>query len=167
MVFFTRLANLKVLKSMLMKILLVAGVLQTKKMQKMLFQELVSLFVMLTIQSFGAASFRPKLPFLQQRQSILPWLMLFVRQYQLKILCWRFNCIISMPNPMTDFCITVHEDNLLAIAIAESLKFTPHTKHIAIKYHHFHSRVKTSSNPTGDIKIKYISTKKQLADFFT
>ena len=35
-----------------------------------------------------------------------------------------FHGIFSMPNPMTDFCITVHEDNLSAIAMAESLKFT-------------------------------------------
>jgi hypothetical protein len=68
---------------------------------------------------------------------------------------------------MTDFCITVHEDNLLAITMAESLRFTHCTKHIAIKYHHFCSRVNTSSNSSGGIKIKYISTKKQLADIFT
>jgi hypothetical protein len=37
-----------------------------------------------------------------------------------------------MPNPIKDFCITCHEDNLLVIAMAESLKFTPWTKHIAI-----------------------------------
>jgi hypothetical protein len=49
----------------------------------------------------------------------------------------EIHCIISMPNPMTDFCISVHEEKLLAIALAESLKFTPCTKHIAIKYHHF------------------------------
>jgi len=51
--------------------------------------------------------------------------------------------------------------------MAESLKFTPRTKHIAIKYHHFRSRVNTSFNKSGDIKLKYISTKKQLADIFT
>ncbi len=79
----------------------------------------------------------------------------------------EIHCIFHMPTPMTDFCITDHEDNLLAIAMAESLKFTPRTKHIAIKYHHFCSRVRTSSNKSGDIKIKYISTKKQLADIFT
>jgi hypothetical protein len=39
----------------------------------------------------------------------------------------KIHCIFSMPNPMTDFCITVHEDNLSAIAMAELLKFTPHT----------------------------------------
>jgi hypothetical protein len=78
----------------------------------------------------------------------------------------EIHCIFSMPNTMTNFCITVHKDNMSAIAMAESLKFTPCTKHIAIKYHHFCSRVQTSSNPSGDIKIKYISTKKQLADIF-
>jgi hypothetical protein len=38
------------------------------------------------------------------------------------------NRIFDLPNPMTDFCITRHEDNLSAIAMAESLKFTPRTK---------------------------------------
>jgi hypothetical protein len=61
----------------------------------------------------------------------------------------------------------VHEDNLSAISMAESLKFTPCTKHIAIKYHLFCSRVQTSFNKMGDIKLKYISTKQQLADIFT
>jgi hypothetical protein len=79
----------------------------------------------------------------------------------------EIHCIFSMPNPMTDFCIMAHKDNMSAIAMAKSLKFAPRTKHIAIKYHHFCSRVQTSSNPSGDIKIKYISTKKQLADIFT
>jgi hypothetical protein len=79
----------------------------------------------------------------------------------------EISCIFLLPDPITDFCITVHEDNLSAIAMAESLKFTPRTKHIAIKYHHFRSRVQTSFNPSGDIKIKYISTKLQLADIFT
>jgi hypothetical protein len=68
---------------------------------------------------------------------------------------------------MTDFRITLYEDNLLAIAMAEYLKYTPRTKHIAIKYHHFCSRVHTSSNKSRDIKIKHISTKKQLADIFS
>ena len=77
------------------------------------------------------------------------------------------SCIFHLPEPITDFCITVHEDNLSAISMAESLKFTPRTKHIAIKYHHFRSRVQTSFNKSGDIKLKYISTKQQLADILT
>ncbi len=68
---------------------------------------------------------------------------------------------------MTDFNITLHENYLSVIAMAESLKFTPRTKHIAIKYHHFRSWVNTSFNKSGDIKLKYISTKMQLADKFT
>jgi hypothetical protein len=35
------------------------------------------------------------------------------------------SCIFHLPDPITDFCITVHEDNLSAISMAESLKFTP------------------------------------------
>jgi hypothetical protein len=79
----------------------------------------------------------------------------------------EISCIFQLPDPITDFCITVHEDNLSAIAIAEYLKFTPRTKLIAIKYHHFRSRVRTAYNQSGDIKLKYISTKQQLADIFT
>jgi hypothetical protein len=79
----------------------------------------------------------------------------------------EISCTFPMQTPMTDFCIRLHEDNLLAIAMAESLKFTPRTKHIAIKYHHFCSRVHTSSTKSENIKIKYISTKKQLVGIFT
>jgi hypothetical protein len=76
------------------------------------------------------------------------------------------SCIFLLPDPITIFCITVHEDNLSAISMAESFHFTPCTKHIAIKYHHFCSRVQTSFNQSGDIRLKYISTKQQLADIF-
>jgi len=79
----------------------------------------------------------------------------------------EINCIFPLHLPSTDFCLTVHEDNLSTIAMAESLKFTPRTKHIAIKYHHFRSRVRCSYNPKGDINIKYIPTGKQRADIFT
>ncbi len=79
----------------------------------------------------------------------------------------EINCIFDLPNPMTDFCIMLHKDNLSAFAMAESLKFTPWTKHIAIKYHYFHCRVNISFSNSDDIKIKYTSTKKQIADIFT
>jgi hypothetical protein len=77
------------------------------------------------------------------------------------------SCIFLLPDPITNFCITVLEDNLSAFCMAESLKFLPHTKHIAIKYHHFCSTVQTSPNKSGDIKLKYISTTQQLADILT
>jgi hypothetical protein len=80
---------------------------------------------------------------------------------QIQNLIKEIYCIFALPNPMTDFCITLHEDNLSAIAMAESLKFTPRTKYIAIKYHHFCSRVNTSFNKSGDIKIDATATSSQ------
>ena len=79
----------------------------------------------------------------------------------------EFNCVFPLYTPKTNFCITVHEDNQSTIAMAKTLKFTPRTKHIAIKYHHFRSKVETTYNPEGDIRIKYIPTEKQLADIMT
>ena len=55
-----------------------------------------------------------------------------------------------------------HEDNQLCITMATSQKFTPRTKHIALKYHHFHSFVKD-----GRIKISYCRTTEQKADILT
>ena len=79
----------------------------------------------------------------------------------------EINCIYPLYTLTANSCLTVHEDKLSAISMSESSKFTPRTKHIAIKYHHFQSKVKTKYNPKGDIHIKYISTEKQLADIFT
>ena len=79
----------------------------------------------------------------------------------------EINCIVPLFTPTKNFCLTVHEDNLSSISMAESLKFTPRTKQISIKYHHFCSKIKTTYNPSGDIIIKYISTENQLADIFT
>ena len=46
--------------------------------------------------------------------------------------------------------------------LCESPKFTPCTKHIAIKYHHFRKHV-----ADGTISIHHIDTKQQIADIFT
>ena len=59
------------------------------------------------------------------------------------------------------FC-TVWEDNRSCIKVAESPKFTPRTKHIALKYHHFRQFV---SN--GTVIIKPIDTLEQTADVLT
>ncbi|KAL7546696.1 hypothetical protein ACHAWF_010026 [Thalassiosira exigua] len=75
----------------------------------------------------------------------------------------EIDCVFPLYVPDANFCIIVHEDNQSTIAMAESLKFTPRTKHIAIKYHHFRNRVKTD----GDIVVKYLRTEDQLADIFT
>ena len=56
----------------------------------------------------------------------------------------------------------VFEDNESAISMSTCKKFTPRTKHIALKYHHFRKFV-----TTGQIKILSIDTKEQMADILT
>ena len=60
------------------------------------------------------------------------------------------------------FCCTVWEDNESYITVAKSPKFTPMTKHIAIKYYHFQRFVSY-----GTIIMKPIYTTQQIADIFT
>ena len=62
---------------------------------------------------------------------------------------------------VTVFCCTVWEDNESCITVAKSPKFTPRTKHIAIKYHHFRQFFSD-----GTIIIKSIDTTEQIADIF-
>ena len=60
------------------------------------------------------------------------------------------------------FVCKVHEDNQSCIKMAKSDKFTPRTKHIALKYHHFKSVVKQHV-----ITIDYCRTEDQKADLLT
>ena len=60
------------------------------------------------------------------------------------------------------FRCTVWEDNESCITVAKSPKFTPRTKHISIKYHHFRRFVSD-----GTIIIKSIDTAEKIADIFT
>jgi len=55
----------------------------------------------------------------------------------------------------------VYEDNKSCIAMAKNRKFSPRTKHIAIKYHHFRSHVNKS------IFLHSIDTLEQTADMLT
>ena len=73
----------------------------------------------------------------------------------------ELNVIFPMKMSKPGFCL-VHEDNQSCIAMANSKKMTPRTKHIAIKYHHFKHFVERKK-----IRIEYINTKEQLADIFT
>ena len=58
--------------------------------------------------------------------------------------------------------VKIYCDNKFAIAIAKNPVFHNRTKHIAIKYHYLRE-----VEANGDIKLKYCSTKNQLADIFT
>ena len=60
------------------------------------------------------------------------------------------------------FKCKVWEDNDSCITVAKAPTFTPCTKHIAIKYHHFRSFVSE-----GTIVINPIDTSEQLADMLT
>ena len=69
-----------------------------------------------------------------------------------------FPVHITKPN----FVCKVHEDNQSCIKMANSDKFTPRTKHIALKYHHFRSHIKR-----GLIDVQYCRTEDQKADLLT
>ena len=77
------------------------------------------------------------------------------------------DVVFKLHIPKPKFVVKVHEDNQSCIAMANNLKFTPRTKHIAIKYHNFCKYVKTQSNKDGFIKIVYCNTNDQIADIFT
>ena len=59
------------------------------------------------------------------------------------------------------FC-KVWEDNQSCFKVAKSPKFTPRTRHIALKYHHFRHFVSDET-----IAIEYIDTIEQTADIVT
>ena len=74
----------------------------------------------------------------------------------------ELSVILDIYNPDPIVKVQVYKDNESCKAIANSGKFTPRTRHIAIKYHHFRQFVKN-----GTIKIESIDTKEQTADIFT
>ena len=57
---------------------------------------------------------------------------------------------------------TVFEDNNGCIELAKCPRLRPRTKHIAIKYHHFRSKVADST-----VRVLPIDTNDQIADMFT
>ncbi len=78
----------------------------------------------------------------------------------------EINVIFPLYLPSPRFVIKVREDDQSCIAMAQNLKFSPRTMHIAIKYHHFCKHVITQSNRNGFLQIDYCSTDDQLADIF-
>ena len=74
----------------------------------------------------------------------------------------EINGVIPLCLSKPKFVFKVNEDNQSCIKMANGTKFTPGTKHIALKYHHFRSHVKS-----GHIDIRYTPTTEQLADLLT
>ena len=58
--------------------------------------------------------------------------------------------------------LTIYEDNQAAIVLARDFKFSEKTKHMSTRYFYVRERL-----ADGTIALEYISTKDQLADFFT
>jgi hypothetical protein len=69
---------------------------------------------------------------------------------------FKFMC-----NTPTVHC-KVFEDNSGALAMAQTPKLRPRTKHLNLKYHHFREAVSD-----GRISIHAIGTEDQIADIFT
>ena len=57
----------------------------------------------------------------------------------------EINTLVKLHLPQPEINCKVFEDNNSCIAVAQSTKFTPRTKHIAIKYHHFRKFVQDKS----------------------
>jgi hypothetical protein len=74
----------------------------------------------------------------------------------------EIKAFLPVSNQEPKFFCKVWEDNQSCIKVAKSPKFTPRTKHIALKYHHFRHFVSD-----GTIAIEYIDTTEQTADIFT
>ena len=74
----------------------------------------------------------------------------------------EINKVFSVQVKTPTFVCKVHEDNQSCITMATLQKFTPRTKHIALKYHYFCSHVKN-----GAIQISYCRTAEQKADLLT
>ena len=69
-----------------------------------------------------------------------------------------FSLMMNFPN----FYCKVWEDNQSCIPMATFQKFTPRSKHIVVKYHHFKQYIKSS-----EIQINFVHTELQQADNLT
>jgi hypothetical protein len=81
----------------------------------------------------------------------------------LRLLIIELLSVIDNEEKLTSsISCTVFEDNNGALALATNQRITARTKYFHVKWHHFWNAV-----TTGDIKVVKVSTKDQLADYFT
>jgi hypothetical protein len=85
----------------------------------------------------------------------------------MKQLMKEINVIFPLYLPQPKFVIKVREDNQSCIAMAQNPKFSPRTKHIALKYHHFLQACYYPIKSKWIPHIEYCSTDDQIADIFT
>jgi len=80
----------------------------------------------------------------------------------LRTILEELNPIFTYPAQQIMTHSTVFEDNKGCVDLIAAPTMHPRTRHISIKYHHFREHVRK-----GHIRLKWISTDKQLADLFT
>ena len=88
----------------------------------------------------------------QAMREVIPFMSLMVKVVE----------VFPLNNPKPESHCKEFKDNNSCTIVAESSKFTPRTKHIAIKYHYFRKHVADKT-----ISIFPIDTKDQLAHIFT
>jgi hypothetical protein len=74
----------------------------------------------------------------------------------------EINNVFPVHMKTPTFLCKVHKDNQLCFTMATSQRFTPCTKHIALKYHHFCSHVKQ-----GAVQVSNCRTTEQKAGLLT
>jgi hypothetical protein len=124
---------------------------------------------MLVVQSIGSANFKRRLHGLRLKAEYIALSQALRETLPMTSLMKKINVIfpLYLPSPSPRFVIKAREDNQSCITMAQNPKFSPRTKHIAIKYHHFCKHVITQSNPIGFLDIDYCSMDDQIADIFT
>jgi hypothetical protein len=82
-----------------------------------------------------------------------------LRQRLIDVCSW-----LKLESPDSSTVSTVWEDNqaALKLATADPPKMTPRSKHIAVKYHWFHSKL-----VKDEIHMRHIDSKDQLGDILT
>ena len=82
----------------------------------------------------------------------------------LRSILTEVTSILGLPKKKRSVISTVWEDNAAALSLAttDPPKISPRTKHINVKYHWFRSHLKK-----GEIEVKKIDTKEQIADILT
>ena len=74
----------------------------------------------------------------------------------------EISCVFDLHLPKPKVKCEAFEDNRSTIKMSESAKFSPRTKHIALKCHHFRRFVQD-----GIIELIPIDTQEQTANIFT
>ncbi len=81
----------------------------------------------------------------------------------------EMNVIFPLHFPKPKFVLNVREDNQSCIAMTNNPKFTPRTKHITIKYHHFRKHVNSlipNCNLAGTKKYPSVNFLRRNSTFF-